>query len=139
MNHEMIVFVSTTSSTRSPLRSDSVHLALDFLHARRLAGLGTDFFQHVVEFGGGLPAAQFGRKQIGYGLRFEQASRFRFLGERVRQIQLDRNAHTASVAEGDRSESHERLIHTDTHPTFVPRAGTSKHWWSAKVKRGGAR
>jgi hypothetical protein len=81
-----------------------------------------------------------GRNQIGHGLRFEQAVGSRFLDEGVRQIELDGDAHNALLAEGCRNESRKlpRLIHTDTHPTFDPRAGKTKHPRRTKVKPAGA-
>jgi hypothetical protein len=60
----MMVLVSMTSFTGTPVRPGSFFLYLDFLWSHRYAWLTADAIQDRVKCATGLAAAQFGRQQV---------------------------------------------------------------------------
>jgi hypothetical protein len=88
------MLVSRTSFTSPPLGPNRVHLSLDLFHRHRFAWLSTDRIEHVAKFRGSFAAAQFGGKQVADRRRFQQPVSLGGFNQRLRQIQLNRNAHT---------------------------------------------
>src|SRR5882762_3051062 len=61
---EMIVFVSMTSFTSSPLPPNGVHFGLDFLHRHGIARMSTNAIQNVLEPGGRFTAGKLTNQQV---------------------------------------------------------------------------
>lgn len=136
---ESSVFASATILTRGAFGTYGIHFRLDLFHRHWFAWECAELADDVEKILPGRFRFDFAFDQPREILRFKHTHRFGFRGHFRRQIQLNRDAHTALVAEGYRSESPERLIHTDTYPTFVPRAGKTKHLRDFEVKPGGVR
>lgn len=90
----MITLVSTTSFTSPPLGPDGVHLGLDLFQGHRLAWLSADSIEHMAEFGCRFTPAQFDSQQVPDGRGFQQPAGLGLLHQRLRQIQLNGDAHT---------------------------------------------
>lgn len=89
------MLVSTTSFTSPPLGSNRVHLGLDLFHRHRFAWLIADRIEHLAKFRRSFAAAQFSDKQVTDRRGFQQPIGLGLSHQRLRQIQLNRNAHAA--------------------------------------------
>ena len=92
--------MSSGQADRRLLRTNRVHLRLDFFHTHRLAGLLPDLADHLEETSLVPFQAQLTRYQRRDPLGIEQTGSARLFGHFLRQVQFDDNAQKLLLAEG---------------------------------------